>query len=173
MNRYLALGCLGVGLMMSPLLLDLASSAVPQQPKIGVIDIEKTLSDTPAGKRAAASFQKTQKTKQDELDKKKKEFLTANQDFEKQKSVLKPDVLQKKKEELEKQYAELGKLAATLERDLAVENAKLTQDLLKQAEPIIKDIAKSEGVTLIMDARDVVWSDPTMDLTDKLNAKMK
>ena len=61
--------------------------------------------------------------------------------------MLKPEVLQQKQADLEKQYAELGKLAATLERDLAVENAKLTQDLLKQAEPIIKDIAKGEGVT--------------------------
>jgi outer membrane protein len=171
MNRYLALGLLGAGLMVSPLM-SVATSAVPQQPKIGVIDIEKTLSDTPAGKRAAASFQKIQKDKQAELDKKKKEFLTANQDFEKQKSVLKPDVAAQKQAELEKAYGELGKLAATLERDLAVENQKLTTDLLKKAEPIIKDIAKAEGVTLILDARDVVWSDPTMDLTDKLNAKM-
>jgi outer membrane protein len=173
MNRYVALGALGVGLMMSPLFLDFASSAVPQQPKIGVIDIEKTLQETPAGKRANENFEKTRKAKQDELDKKKQEFLKANDDLQKQASVLKPDVLQKKKDELEKQYAELGKLAATLERDLAVENAKLTQELLKQAEPIVKDIAKSEGVTLILDVREVVWFDPTMDLTDKLNAKMK
>jgi len=173
MKRYFALGVLGVGLMVSPLLVSIGNSAVPQQPKIAVIDIEKTLAETPAGKRAAASFEKTQKTKQDELDKKKKEFLAANQDLEKQKSVLKPEVLQKKQEDLEKQYAELGKLAATLERDLAVENAKLTQELLKQAEPIIKDIAKSEGVSLILDAREVVWFDPSMDVTAKLNAQMK
>jgi len=172
MNRFLALGLLGAGLMVSPLL-SVATSAVPQQPKIGVIDIEKTLSDTPAGKRAAASFQKTQKDKQGELDKKKKEFLTANQDFEKQKSVLKPDVAQQKQADLEKAYAELGKLAATLERDLAVENAKLTQDLLKQAEPIIKEIAKAEGVQLIFEREALVWWDPSVDLTSQLITKMK
>ena len=43
------------------------------------------------------------------------------------------------------------------------------RNLLKQAEPIIKDIAKSEGVTLILDAREVIWFDPAMDLTRVLN----
>ena len=43
MNRYLALVCLGLGLMVSPLLSGLATSAVPA-PKIGIIDIDSTLS---------------------------------------------------------------------------------------------------------------------------------
>ena len=67
MNRYLALGCLGLGLMVSPLLSGLATSAVPA-PKIGVIDIDNTLSSTPAGKRASDAFDKTRKAKQAELD---------------------------------------------------------------------------------------------------------
>jgi hypothetical protein len=44
MNRFTALGCLGLGLMMSPLLGHFANSAVPASPKIGAIDIERTLS---------------------------------------------------------------------------------------------------------------------------------
>ena len=49
MNRYLALATLGVGLMVSPLLGGLARSGVPA-PRIGVIDLDNTLSTTPAGK---------------------------------------------------------------------------------------------------------------------------
>src|SRR4051794_7361471 len=132
MNRYLALGALGLGLMVSPLLSRIATGTVPQQPKIGIIDIEKTMSETPAGKRAAKKFEDARKTKQDDLDKKKKEFLKANEEFAKSKNVLKPEVAQKKQEELEKAYAELGKHAATLERELVVENAKMAQELMKQ-----------------------------------------
>ena len=57
-----------------------------------------------------------------------------------------------------------------LERDLASERTKLIQDLLQKADPVIKDIAKSEGVQLIVDREAAVWWDPAIDLTSKLQA---
>jgi outer membrane protein len=173
MNRYLALGCLGLGLMVSPLLGGLATSAVPTNPKIGLIDIDNTLSSTPAGKRANDAFEKTRKAKQTELDKHQEELKRAQSDLEKQQAVLKPDVFAAKRQELEKKFVELQQTYVKLERDLAGERTKLIQDLLKQAGPLIEKIAKAEGVTLIVDREAVVWADPAIDLTAKLNAEMK
>jgi outer membrane protein len=173
MNRYLALGCLGLGLMVSPLLTGLAGSAVPANIKIGIIDIDNTLSTTPAGKRANDAFEKTRKAKQAELDKQQADLKRAEQDLEKQKAVLKTDVYQQKAEDLQKKFVDLQQTYVKLERDLAGERTKLIQDLLKQAGPKIEAIAKSEGVTLIVDREAVVWADPVIDLTPKLNAEMK
>jgi Skp family chaperone for outer membrane proteins len=173
MNRFTALACLGFGLMVSPVFGSFADSAVPMTPRIGAIDIERTLSETPAGKRANADFDAKRKAKQAELDAKKSDFMKAEADLQKQASILKPEVLQQRKDELAKQYAELGQLAQKLEQNLAQEGQQMTAALLKQADPIIKEIAKSEGVQLIVDSKQVIWFDPTMDLTDKLDAKMK
>ncbi len=172
MNRYLALGCLGLGLMVSPLLSGSATSAVPA-PKVGVIAIDSTLSTTPAGKRANDSFEKTRKAKQTELDKKQEELKKADADLDKQKAVLKPDVYAAKRQELEKKFVELQQVYVKLERDLAGERTKLIQDLLKQASPKIEALAKAEGVNIILDREAVVWADKTVDLTAKLNAEMK
>ena len=173
MNRYLALGCLGLGLMVSPLLgLRIAHGTVPA-PKIGVIDLDNTLSTTPAGKRANDAFEKTRKGKQDELNKKQDELKRAEADLEKQKAVLKPDVFEQKRQELEKKFVELQQVYVKLERDLAGERQKLIQDLLKQASPKIEALAKAEGVNLIVDKEAVVFVDPSVDLTQKLNAEMK
>jgi Skp family chaperone for outer membrane proteins len=150
-----------------------AFASVPQQVKVGVVDFEKTMAETPAGKRGAAAFEATRKTKQDELDKRKQEFLAANADFQRQQSVLAPDVAAQKRDELGKAYAELGRLAAQLERDLAAANQKVVVDLMKQADPIIKQLAHAEGCTLVVDARELVWVDPSLDLTARLNAQMK
>jgi len=171
MNRYLALGVLGVGLMVSPLLIGLAKSAVPA-PKIGVIDLDNTLSTTPAGKRANEAFEKTRKGKQAELDKQQDELKKASADLDKQAAVLKPEVLKGKREELEKKFVALQQTYVKLERDLAGERTKLIQDLLAKAEPIIKTIAKDEGVTVIFEREALVWWDPAIDLTAKLEAKM-
>ena len=172
MNRYFALGCLGLGLMVSPLLSGFAGSAVPA-PKIGVIDLDNTLSNTPAGKRASDAFDKTRKAKQSTLDKQQEELKKADADLEKQKAVLKADVYQSKRQELEKKFVELQQTYVKLERELAGERAKLIQDLLKQASPKIEAIAKSEGVNIIVDREAVVWADAAVDLTPQLNAQMK
>jgi outer membrane protein len=173
MNRYLALGCLGVGLMVSPLLSGFAGSAVPANVKIGVIDIDNTLSSTPAGKRANDAFEKARKVKQADLDKKQQDLKRAEADLEKQKQVMKPDAFQAKREDLEKQFVELQQVYVKLEKELAGERTKLIQDLLKQAGPKIEAIAKAEGVSLIVDREAVVWASPDVDLTPKLNAEMK
>ena len=172
MNRYLALGCLGLGLMVSPLLTGLAGSAVPANIKLGVIDIDNTLSNTPAGKRANDAFEKTRQAKQSQLDKQQADLKRAEQDLEKQKAVLKPDVFQQKNEELQKQFVDLQQTYVKLERELAGDRTKLIEDLLKQAGPKIEAIAKAEGVSVILDRQAIVWMDPMVDLTPKLNQQM-
>jgi outer membrane protein len=173
MNRYVALGCLGLGLMVSPVLGRIGNTAVPPNPKIGVINIEETLSSTPAGKRANESFEKTRKSKQGVLDKQQEELKKSNEDLEKQKAVLKPEVYGAKRQDLEKKFVELQQTYVKLERELAQDRTKLINDLLEQAKPKIVAIAKAEGVSVILDQSATIWAEPAIDLTQKLNAEMK
>jgi outer membrane protein len=173
MNRYAALGCLGLGLMVSPLLGGIGNGSVPANPKVGVINIEETLSSTPAGKRANESFEKTRKTKQATLDKQQEDIKKADADLQKQKAVLKPEVFDAKRQELEKKFVDLQQTYVKLERELSQDRAKLIQDLLKQAEPKIAAIAKAEGIVLVIDTSATAYVDPAIDLTQKLNAEMK
>jgi len=166
------LGVLGVGLIVSPLFSSLATSAVPQNPKIGMVDIEKALAETPAGKRARTAFDNTRKTKQAELDKKMTDLKTADADLKKQAAVLKPDVLNERREALQKKYVALQQTYAKLEQDLATERAKLINDLLEKTMPKIEELAKAEGVQVIFERESMVYWHPDMDLTAKLMVKM-
>lgn len=175
MNRYVALGCLGLGLMTSPLLggIGIGTGAVPANPKIGIINMEDTLSSTPAGKRAGQALEKSVKTKQGLLDKQQEELKKADADLVKQKAVLKPEVFESKREELEKKLVDLQQTYVKLERELAQDRTKMMMDLFEQAKPKIAVIAKAEGVTVIFDSSATVYADPSVDLTQKLNAEMK
>ncbi len=159
--------------MLSPLLTSLGRTAVPSSPKIGVIDLDNTLSTTPAGKRANAQFEKTRKAKQAELDKQQDELKRSAADLDKQKAVLKPEAYAAKRDELEKRFMALQGTLQKLEKDLAGERQTLMAKLLKQAQPLVDKLAKAEGVTIIVDRTSVVWADPAADLTAKLNADMK
>jgi outer membrane protein len=173
MNRIAsALALFGAALIATSAL-GSADAAAPAGAKVGVIDLERTLYETPAGKRASEAFEKTRKSKQTELDVKQKDLQKHAGELEKQSTVLKPEVLREKKAELEKRFVELQQLYVKLERDLAGERAKLIQELLKKASPIIQEIAKADGVTLVVDRSAVLWADTSLDLTQKLNARMK
>jgi outer membrane protein len=178
MKRYLlAVILVGAGVALSPLVTARFASAAgaggSAGMKIGVIDIERTLYETPAGKRASDKFDKERESKQAELDKEQKQLQKDAADLDKQASILKADVLKAKRDDLEKKFVDLQQHYMKLERDLAGERAQLIQDLLKQAQPNIEDIAKSEGVDIIVEQSAVLWDDKRIDLTDKLNARMK
>jgi outer membrane protein len=173
MKRYLALGCFGVGLIVSPVLAGIGYAAVPANPKIGIVNLQDTLQNTPAGKRATASFESTVRTKQGQLDKQRDELTKASQDLAKLKPTLSAQAFDEKRAALEKKFAELQELYMKLERELAQDRTRLQQDLMKQAEPKLAAIARAEGVTVIFDKGATVWSEPTVDLTAKLNAEMK
>jgi Skp family chaperone for outer membrane proteins len=173
MNRYAALGCLGLGLMVSPLLGGIGNTAVPANPKIGIINFGDTLLNTPAGKRAREAFEKTRKTKQGLLDKQQEELKKADADLVKQKAILKPEVFEGKRQELEKKFIDLQQTYVKLERELAEDNKKLQDEFEAQAKPKILALAKAEGVSVILDASAALWADPAIDLTPKLNAEMK
>jgi Skp family chaperone for outer membrane proteins len=81
-------------------------------------------------------------------------------------------VLAQKKAVIEKQFVDLQQVYVKLERSLAGERTKLVQEVLKKAGPVIEQIAKDEGVTMILDQSATLWIDSSVDLTEKLNAKM-
>jgi outer membrane protein len=178
MTRTLLIAVLGAALMAAPFVLEVGFPAAQAGGgsttfKIGVIDMERTLYETPAGKRANEKFEKTRKKKQKEIDKKQKELQKYAAELDKQATVLTPEKLAEKQKELEKKFVELRELAAKLEQDLVKEQTKLIEGLLKEAKPHVEKIAADEGVSLIVNAGAVVWADESVDLTDDLAKKMK
>jgi Skp family chaperone for outer membrane proteins len=174
MNRYVALGCLGLGLMVSPLLGGIGSSAVPTL-KIAVIDMRNTLTTTLAGKRAAEQFEKSHKVKQATISKQEEELKKADAELVKKKAsgVLKPETFEAERQALEKKFVDLQQTYLKLQSELNADREKMIEDLEKQAEPKIAALAKAEGVTVVLEKSAALYFDPSLDLTQKLNAEMK
>lgn len=171
MYRALSIAFLGLALIISGMVT--ANAAGPGGFKIGYVDFEEVLLDTPAGKRASQAFEKELKQRQSELDKKQKDLQQKAVDLDKQRSVLKPEVFKAKQQELEKTYVELQQTYVKLERELTEQRTKLIRDILKQAEPVVKKIAADEGFDMILDRSTVVWARPEYDLTGKIKQRLK
>lgn len=171
MHRSLAIVFLGAALIIAGMVT--ADAAAPGPAKIGFVDLERTLLETPAGKRASSKFEQSLKGKQAELDKKRKDLEKFKAEFEKQRSMLKPDVIAKREQEFNERTMELQSYFMKLQNDLATERAQLIQEVLKQAGPVIKQVAQEQNFSLIVDRAAVIWASDALDITAEINKRIK
>lgn len=173
MKRSLPIMFLGVALIILGMVR--ADAGGLQPAKVGYVDLQRTLFETNAGKKARKRFEAEKKKKQKALDKKQEDFQRYAAELDKQRILLesKPEKLAQRQRELEKRYVEVQQTYARLERELAEAQTKLIQEILGKAAPVIKSIAKSEGYTMILDRSAVLWATDATDLTDKVNKRIK
>ena len=181
MNRHLAIALLGVAVVVGGVITANAGPAAPaapaapaRPPKIGYVDLQRSLNETPVGKRAKGKLESDKKKKQDELDKKQKELQGFAAELDKQRAVLKPDVLRPREKELQEKYVQLQERYFQLQQDLAKQEATLVREIFGKAAPVIQEIAKRDGYTMILEKNEgaVLWAEGGLDITTEVNKKL-
>ena len=172
MNRSFAVFFLGAALIVTSMMVS-ADAAGPTPGKVGYVDLQRTLKETPAGKRAKRKFDKYKKGKQAALDKAQSDFKKYAAALDKQRLVLKPAALRQRQRELEKKYVAVQQMYVKLERELAAEQSKLIKSILGKAAPAIRAVAKQHGYSIVMDRSAVLWADGASDITSQVNARIK
>lgn len=167
MKRALTLASLGVVVLMAGL-----AQAAP--PKIGYIDLQRTLNETKAGKAAKAKLDKEKGKKQKDLDAKQDALKKDAEALEKQRVMLKADVVAQKEKAIQDRYVALQNTFLQFQQDLAKEEAKITRDIFQKAQKIIESIAKRDGYTIILEKTEsaVLYADPGIDITAEVNKRM-
>lgn len=143
--------------------------------EIGVVDLQRTLKETKAGKAAKKRLQADKTKKQRELDARQKKLQRQAAQLQKQKAVLKPDVLRKRQAELEKDFVALQETYMKLQQELAQMEAKLVQEIFRKASPAIQKIAKQKGLALVVEKNEgaVLYAAPALDITDQVNRQIR
>jgi outer membrane protein len=170
MNRHIAIFFLGVSLIFASMM---PADAAGGSGKVAMVDLQRTLRETNAGKSAKRRFDAYKRKKQAKLDRMQKEFQKYAKQLKKQAAVLKPAVLRQRQQELQRKYVAVQELYVKLERELAAHQAKLIKRILKKAAPAIKSIARSEGYSIVLDRSAVLYFDNAVDITTKVNRRIK
>ena len=172
MKRVLGLGLTGIAFVICGLVT--VDAAGPGE-KIGFVDLQRTLNETNAGKKAKKKLEKDKTKKQKALDKRQKNLQKAAADLEKQRGVLKPAALKQKEEKLQKDYIALQETYMKLQQDLAKQEAQLVQEIFAKASPAIQAIAKERGYTMILEKNEgaVLFGNKSLDITSEVNKRVK
>ena len=109
------------------------------------------------------------------MDKKQKDLQKFAAELDKQRAVLKPDVLRQRERELQERYVKLQETYLQLQQELAQQEAKLVQEIFGKASPAIVSIAKERGYSMIPRKNEsaVLFADSGLDITAEVNKRLK
>jgi len=154
-----AMFCLALGLFAS-----IASAQV----KIGVINVQKALSDTDELKKSSADLQKKYQPRTDEAANIQKQL----EDIDAQLNSGKLNA--QAAQELQSKGTRLQRDQQRLQEDLQADADKDRQDILakmsQKMQDVITKLAESKGLDLIVEASQTLYNKPTLDLTAEATA---
>lgn len=168
MNAFKSLraAMLGASILTGGLVLtapSVASAEVPNIRSVAMVDMQRVLNETKAGKKARKELESSSKAKQQKLDKKRQKLESEAAKL----GTLKGAQLQAKQEQLQKESMELQSMLYALEQELGQQHNALLEKMYKNTQTIVADMAKKQGIDLVLvrDQMTVIYTKDGLDIT--------
>lgn len=135
--------------------------------KVGVVNLQKAIQTTAAGKKAKTELEADFEKKKKELQKKEGDLKKMQEDIEKKKSVLSEEVLAKKQDEFREEMMKFQQVVAKNQGEIQKKEQELTQPILEKMKKIVDKVSKDKGYAMVLEnTAMVLFVEPAHDLTD-------
>ena len=139
---------------------------------IAIVDLNLILSDSKAAKNATKQFEEIQKSTEDKIVASDKKMLDERNKLIEQQSVIAPEAFELKAKDYEKKLQEYQTDKQNKLRKLEGVLQKARNEILENVKPILEDLSKELGVTVILEKNSVLLSANNMDITDDVIKKL-
>jgi len=138
--------------------------------KIGVVDFQRILEVSSAGKSAQAEIKSRGEKMEADLKKKESELEELKKRLEREALVMSREMLEEKEREFRIKINDFKSLEKKYKEELRALNSRLVNRIKKDIFELIEEMGKKEGYLLIVEKREagVVYSPTAIDITDKL-----
>ena len=140
--------------------------------KIGVIDLQKILATSTAGKHVQNELKKEKEKKEVDLQKKGAEIENIRKRLERESMVMGKEMREEKERESRIKINDFKTLQKKYRSDLQKLEGGLMNQLKSDIDEIVKAIGKKEGYLLIINKFGVIYSPNSIDITDKVIGKL-
>ena len=155
----------GTSLVASPIE-PVAIAAVPEIGKVAVVDMQRILNETAAGKQARQDLETASAAKQKKLDKRRQKL----EEDQGKLASLKGEELLAAQEKLQRDAYELQSMYMTLQQELAEQEGRTLEKMYANCQELAKELAKdfSLDLVLIRDQSTVLYVASGVDLTEEV-----
>ena len=134
--------------------------------KVGVVNPNRILAESAPAVAAQNKLKSYFKTREEELNRKIRDFRSAVSKFEKDSAVMTESQRLKKRQELAETERDIARRQRALIEERNQRANEETQIILSRANRIIQDIAKKHNYDLIL--QEAVWASPKVDITEQV-----
>tara|TARA_Y100000389_G_scaffold92621_1_gene89384 strand:+ start:405 stop:959 length:555 start_codon:yes stop_codon:yes gene_type:complete len=139
---------------------------------IAIVDLNLILSESKSAKDATKQFETIQKNTEDEIIASDKEMLEERNKLIEQQSVIAPEAFELKAKDYEKklQNYQVEKQNKLRKLEGVLQSAR--NEILENVKPILEELSKELGVTVILEKNSVLLSATNMDITENVIKKL-
>ena len=142
--------------------------------KVGYVNVQRIVSEVKEAKRARSRLKRDFEKKQKKLDAMQKKFQKRAEDFQKGEAMMKPEVRNKTRAELQQKMTELQQTYMKLQQDLAKKEQQMAQEIYGKIRNLVAAIGDRDGYNLILDNSEakstVLYFKRHRDVTDQIIA---
>ena len=139
---------------------------------IAIVDLNLILSESKAAKGATKDFENIQKDTESEIVESDKLMLEERNKLIEQQSVIAPEAFEVKAQDYEKKLQNYQAEKQNKLRKLEGVLQKARNEILENVKPILEELSKELGVTVILEKNSVLLSATNMDITDEVIKKL-
>ena len=158
---------MGVFIIISMLML-MASSVHAAPAGVGVVDINRVVSEVNAGQRAQADIKQRFDSLTAEIGKLGEELQTLQQNYQKQVSMMTPEARAQKEQELEAKLRVFNERRMAAQKEIAEAEKTALDPIIEKLKVILQNIGKQRNLAMILDLRTVPYFDSSVDLTSEV-----
>ena len=153
-----------------------AADASEVKVKIGTVNIQVILDNSEAGKKALAELKAKAEKEKDNLEKKLEAVKKLEKEIEGQRLVAKEGALNEKEQELKRLRRDLEATKEDTQTSFQKMQAQIMRKLVGDVNRIIKEYAKKNGFTVVLDKGDapnmiggaVIYADDAVDISSAI-----
>ena len=169
MMRKLLLSCLIVGLIA-------VSAPASAQQNVGVVDTQRIMRDSSATKSIGDQIAKLRVTYQQEITKQENELRTAEQELNRQRTIISPEAFAERRRAFEQRVGNLQRDVENRKRELDKSVQVAMGSVQKELNTIIGALVEERKLTLVLPKSQTIYHSPQMEVTDevmkRLNSKL-
>ena len=137
--------------------------------KVGYINLNRLVRESEMGKRARADLVALRQKKEGEVERKGQTLKLLREEINTRGDQMEAEEKKQKVELLQKVYKEYQRLVADAKEDIVREDRELVATILKEADDILKKVAKKNKYAIILkDPNAIGYLDESVDITDEV-----
>ena len=145
------------------------SAAFAEGLKVAVIDVNKVLNESEAGKDAKKKMESRYEELKKKIDVKQDEAKKTKEELDKQKILLGKEKLKEREDALKGKIDELRQLTQESEKEMQSRQGEMTREILKTIEGRLDKYIADEKFDLVLEkSAGVIHASPSMDITAKV-----